>query len=281
MEKVSVIMPCYNDGQYIEEAIASVKSQTYQNIELIVIDDGSSDENTIHILENLDDSIIHLKTDHLRPAGARNYGIQCATGKYIMPVDSDDIIDKRYIEKAVKIIESDKRIGAVYCEATLFGEKSGKWDLPKYSFDKMLLDNIVFVTALFYREDWVKVGGYNTTMDSGMEDYDFWLSILELGKEIYQIPEPLFHYRIKKTSRTTKFQSNVEQIQEIYRRMYDNHSIFYDRYKVEYAKILRDALIEQVALRTKYEEYFSKLQEVYKVPVIGKIVKRLLLGENI
>lgn len=280
MEKVSVIMPCYNDGMYIEEAIASVKAQTYPNIELIVIDDGSTDEQTIRVLKNLEKDIICLKTNHLRPAGARNYGIQHATGKYIMPVDSDDIIDRKYIEKAVNIIESDKTIGAVYCEANLFGEKKGRWDLPKYSFDKMLLDNIVFVTALFYREDWVKVGGYSTTMDAGMEDYDFWLSILELGKEIYQIPEVLFHYRIKKNSRTTKFQSNVIQIQEIYRKIYDNHINFYSKYQSEYAKILRDALIEQVALRTKYEDYFSRIQDIYRIPVIGKIIKRLLLGEG-
>lgn len=269
-------MPCYNDGMYIKEAIESVKRQTYSNIELIVIDDGSDDETTIQILNNLDSDIVLLKTNHLRPAGARNFGIRNATGKYIMPVDSDDIIDETYVEKAVNIIESNKKIGAVYCEADLFGEKSGKWNLPQYSFDKMLLDNIVFVTALFYKEDWEKVGGYKTLMDAGMEDYDFWISILELGKEIYQIPEILFHYRIKKVSRTTGFQSNVAQMQRIYRQIYDNHPIFFDRHKEEYAKILRDALIDQVALRMKYEVYFEKVQRWCRKPFIGKIIKKIV-----
>lgn len=88
---------------------------------------------------------------------------------------------------------------------------------------KMLLDNVVFVTALFYREDWEKIGGFNTNMQAGMEDYDFWLGILELGKEIYQIPEILFHYRIKPVSRTTGFQSDYIQVQQVYRQIYDNH----------------------------------------------------------
>lgn len=277
MEKVSVIMPCYNDGKYIKEAIESIKKQTYPSWELIIIDDGSDDEETVRIIEEIcDQRIIVLHTEHLRPAGARNYGIQHATGKYILPVDSDDTIDHTYMEKAVKVIESDERIGVVYCEADLFGEKSGKWELPNYSFDQMLLDNVVFVTALFYREDWEKVGGFNTHMLAGMEDYDFWLSILALGKEIYQIPEILFHYRIKPVSRTTGFQSDYVQMQKTYRQIYDNHKVFYQENGEEYAKILRDALIEQIAIRMKYERVFEKVQKYYKFPIVGKIIKKII-----
>lgn len=277
MELVSVIMPCYNDGKYIKEAIESVKNQTYSDWELIVIDDGSDDEETVKIIESIeDDRITVLHTEHLRPAGARNYGIKNAKGKYILPVDSDDKIDPTYMEKAVKIIESDEKLGVVYCEADLFGEKSGKWDLPAYSFEKMLLDNVVFVTALFYREDWKKLGGFNTNMAAGMEDYDFWLGILGLGRDIYQIPEILFHYRIKPVSRTTGFQSDCTQMQEVYRQMYDNHKEFYAEHSEEYAKILRDALIEQIAIRMKYESVFEKVQKYYKMPIIGKIIKKII-----
>lgn len=277
MELVSVIMPCYNDGKYIKEAIESVKNQTYSDWELIVIDDGSDDEETVKIIESIeDDRITVLHTEHLRPAGARNYGIKNAKGKYILPVDSDDKIDPTYMEKAVKIIESDEKLGVVYCEADLFGEKSGKWDLPAYSFEKMVLDNVVFVTALFYREDWEKLGGFNTNMAAGMEDYDFWLGILGLGREIYQIPEILFHYRIKPVSRTTGFQSDCTQMQEVYRQMYDNHKEFYAEHSEEYAKILRDALIEQIAIRMKYESVFEKVQKYYKMPIIGKIIKKII-----
>ena len=160
MKKVSVIMPCYNDGKYIKEAIASVEAQTYPEWELIIIDDGSDDKETIAIIDSIQNKKIKIyHTEHLRPAGARNYGIEHADGEYILPVDSDDKIDPTYMEKAVQKIESDKKIGVVYCEADLFGEKTGKWELPAYSFEKMLLDNVVFVTALFYREDWEKIGG--------------------------------------------------------------------------------------------------------------------------
>ena len=241
-----------------------------------MIDDGSDEQETIDILNRLGDRIVLLKTNHLRPAGARNYGITRATGKYILPVDSDDKIDSTYVAKAVEILEKNQNIGVVYCEADLFGEKSGKWDLPSYSFDKMLLDNVVFVTALFYREDWEKVGGFNTHMLAGMEDYDFWLAILALGKEIYQIPEILFHYRIKPVSRTTGFQSDYVQMQATYRQIYDNHKEFFEKNSEEYAKVLRDALIEQIAIRMKYEKVFEKVQKYYKWPIIGRILKKFI-----
>lgn len=277
MEKISVIMPCYNDGKYITEAIHSVEEQTYHNWEIIIIDDGSDEEETIHILNSIKSAkITVLHSEHLRPAGARNYGIQNATGKYILPLDSDDKIDRTYMEKAVKILESSPDVGAVYCKADLFGEKSGIWDLPDYSFQTMLLDNIVFVTALFYRDDWEKVGGFSTNMYSGMEDYDFWLSILETGKKIYQISEVLFHYRIKPVSRTTGFQNNCSQVQNTYQKIYENHIDFYHQHYDEYARVLRDALIEQIFLRRKYEERLEKLLKITRYPIIGKVIKRLV-----
>lgn len=277
MNKVSVIMPCYNDGQYIMEAIDSVRQQTYKDWELIIVDDGSDDEETIRIIDSIQDENIKIyHTNHLHPAGARNYGIERANGIYILPVDSDDKIEKTYMEKAVKKIESNDKIGVVYCEADLFGEKTGKWQLPQYSFDKMLLDNIVFVTALFYKKDWESVGGFNTNMEAGMEDYDFWLGILELGKEIYQIPETLFHYRIKPVSRTTGFQSDYIQIQKVYRQIYDNHKHFYKIHQEDYDKILRDALIEQIAIRSKYEKQFEKIERYYRIPIVRKVLKKLI-----
>lgn len=277
MEKVSVIMPCYNDGKYIMEAIDSIVKQTYQNWELIIVDDGSDDEETKRIINEIQNPKIKVfHTEHLRPAGARNYGIQKAEGTCILPVDSDDRIHEEYMEKAVKMIESNPRIGVVYCKAELFGEKSGSWNLPDYSFKHMLLDNIVFVTALFYKSDWEKVGGFNTSMAQGMEDYDFWLSILGLEREICQIPEALFYYRIKPVSRTTNFQDNCVQVQNTYQQIYYNHKEFYQKHYDEYALVLRDALIEQIFIRRKYEERWEKISKMVSYPVIGNIIRRLI-----
>lgn len=279
MSKVSIIMPCYNDGMYIEEAIASVRAQTYPDIELIIIDDGSTDPQTLEILERikLEPKLKIIHTNRARPAGARNAGISEATGKYILPLDSDDTIDPSYVEKAVNILDSNPQIGVVYCYADLFGERSGRWDLPNYSIDKMLLDNIVFVTAMFYKEDWEEVGGFNTSMKHGMEDYEFWLSLLEIGREIYQIPEVLFHYRIKPTSRTTEFMTDIIVVKKTYRDIYLSHPLLYEKYKQEYALILRDAVIEQIFLNRALQEGITILEKIKKIPILKSIIKKYIM----
>jgi glycosyltransferase involved in cell wall biosynthesis len=274
VDKVSVIMPCYNDGLYLEESVKSVLGQTHQNLELIIIDDGSDDPETLRILnENQWERTTILRTARLRPAGARNYGISRAIGKYILPVDSDDMIEADYIEKAVKLMQEDLSIGAVYCYADLFGEKTGRWDLPDYSLEAMLLDNIVFVTALFCKEDWEKVGGFNTKYTLGMEDYDFWLSILELDKKIVQIPEVLFHYRIKPVSRTTRFQKDVDVVVETYKQLYKNHPKFYEKYRDEYALVLREALIHQFFVNRSLREQVEIFEKISRNPILKNMAK--------
>lgn len=147
-------MPCYNDGLYIEESVQSVVDQTYKDIEIIIIDDGSDDNDTTVVLNRLEnkDGCRVLHTEHVGVSEARNYGIAHAQGEYIMPLDSDDLIDPTYIDKAVDILRRHPNIGVVYCLADLFGEASGPWDLPRYSFKQILRDNILFITALFTKQ---------------------------------------------------------------------------------------------------------------------------------
>lgn len=270
-------MPCYNDGDYIQESINSVLEQTYPNIEILIVDDGSTDKATKDII----DSIVHqqikvFRTKQKGPAGARNYAISHAEGKYILPLDSDDLIDASYISKATELLEKDKTIGAVYCRAELFGEREGPWQLPDYSFDHMLLDNIVFVTALFRKEDWDTVGGFSIEFKHGMEDYDFWISILELGKSIYQIKETLFYYRIKDVSRTSRFHSDVDNIKKTYEIMYRRHPKFYNTYVDEYVITLRNALIDQLAINRALKSSIKCYDKITRVPFLKRITKKYL-----
>lgn len=281
---VSVVMPCYNDGRYIQESVASVKAQTYPNVELIIIDDGSDDSDTIATLNALakEANVQVLHATHVGPSAARNAAIREARGKYILPLDADDTIDPTYIEKAVNILESHKDTGVAYCEADLFGAQSGKWDLPAYSFESMLFDNIVFVTALFSKADWEKVGGFNENMKAGMEDYDFWLSILGEGKKIEQIPEVLFHYRIKDSSRTTQFQQDPSRIKETYHQLFDNHREFILAHADMLIPTMRDVLIDQLYLRrvaeqqaAEYRQQARAIVKVREIPVLGKVLQKI------
>ena len=203
MPNVSVVIPCYNQGILLTEAIKSVLDQTYTNFEIIVVDDGSDDFETLSILDRIDNPQIKvLRTANGGLATARNMGIAASTGAIILPLDADDMIAPTYLEKGVAVFAGDSESGVVYSMADKFGAANGLWPLPEYSSSLILKENMVFCSAMFYRESWELVGGYNTNMKHGWEDWDFWLSFCEIGIRFVRIPEILFHYRVREGSMT-------------------------------------------------------------------------------
>lgn len=201
MPKVSVIIPCYNQGAYLEEAVNSVLDQTFQDFEILVVDDGSTDAETIRMFENYKKPKTRvIRTNNQGLSAARNNGVCQAKGDYILPLDADDKIGPGYLEEAVRILDLYQEIGIVYCEASYFGVIEERWDMPEYSLDKILNHNVIFCTALFRKADWEAVGGYNINMVYGWEDWDFWLSLINRGNKVYRIPKVHFFYRIREAS---------------------------------------------------------------------------------
>ena len=126
---VSVVIACHNDGKYLDEAINSVLKQTYDDVQIVVIDDGSTEENTVRLLQEFErPKTTLIRTAHKGLATARNKGIAACQSKYVLPLDADDKIKETYLEKAVGIIDADERIGIVYCKAELFGTEFGPWE---------------------------------------------------------------------------------------------------------------------------------------------------------
>ena len=277
---VSVIVPVFNVEKYIEDCVISIQNQTYRNIEIILVDDGSTDKSG-QICDLLKQKNNRIKVYHNQNKGvcfARNYAIKKAIGKYILPVDGDDIIANTYIEKAVKVLEEDDNIGIVYCKAKFFGKKNYEWNLPEFSLRRMLLSNIIFVTAIFRKNDWIAVGGFNERMKYGIEDYDFWLSIIELNRKVYKIPEILFYYRISNNTRSTKFASNKSQKEEMYKMIYMNHkSLYINNYEIMMEEFTKERLM--------YQEKINKLKAMIPFyfifdycPGLKTRLKKIFLG---
>jgi glycosyltransferase involved in cell wall biosynthesis len=194
---ISVITPCYNYAHFLPETAESVLQQKHTRLEYIIVNDGSSD-NTEEVAKKyckLDGRVKYVKQDNQGLPAARNTGISMAKGTYILPLDADDTIAPDYASKAVEVLENSPNTGIVYCETRFFGSMTGIFKLPPYSLPEMLINNLIPHAGFFRREDWVAGGGYNTIMKLGWEDYDFWLSIIELGREVYKIPEELYYYR--------------------------------------------------------------------------------------
>lgn len=226
MPKVSVVIPCYNLGQYLNEAIHSVLNQTFRDFEIIVVNDGSTDIETIKVLNSITNPLIKIiHTNNQGLANARNNGISQAIGKFILPLDADDKIANTYLEKAVNILEESPEIGIVYCQAKILNGEISSWDLPEYQLPRILLDNLIFCSAFFLREDWELVGGYKPSMKYGWEDYEFWLSIIDLGKRVYRLPEFLFYYRKRSDSMANEM--SREQVFYSYKEIVRNHQKLY------------------------------------------------------
>ncbi|WP_061224118.1 glycosyltransferase family A protein [Leptospira weilii] len=256
---VSVIIPCYNYGKYIHQTIKSVIEQNYKNWEIIVVDDGSDDEYTIKELEELKKTYTVIKIDRSGPAVARNVGIDAAKGEFILPLDSDDMIHKDYLLEAMSAYEKNPSLGIVYCEAEFFGSIKGKWNLPEYRFPDILLDNCIFVSSVFRKSDWKEVGGFNENMKNEWEDYDFWLSLIEKGRDIHRIPQVMFYYRRGHVSRSSR---SIESYLPLYLQLFKNHRQLY----IENIEIL---FMRHLKAR-ELEEQFSILT---RNPIIFKIVR--------
>lgn len=230
---VSIVIPCHNDGAYLREALASAFAQTAQNTEIILVDDGSTDPETIELITELatDPRLIVIRSQQCQgPAAARNHAIHKAKGRFILPLDADDLIMPTYVEKACTFLERDSRLEIVYCRVRWFGLARGEWKLPSYDAANFVLENTIFATAMFRRSTWEAVGGYGENMIDGMEDYDFWMKILAIGGAVHQIDEPLFHYRVKPKSRTARLKDENRAVERrAYRTLFENNIDYFCR----------------------------------------------------
>ena len=195
---VSVVIPCYNQAQFLPEAVDSVLGQTFQDFEIVVVNDGSTEPESQRALKEFSaPKTIVLHQENQGRCRARNNGIRQSSGRHVLCLDADDKIGPFFLEKAVALLESSSDLGGVTCRAELFGAKTGEWKLADHTdMLSMLFDHCVPSTCvLFRREDWEKVGGFDPKLDKLCEDFDLWLSLLELGRGIHKIPEVMFYYR--------------------------------------------------------------------------------------
>lgn len=224
---VTIVVPCYNQAQYLSEALESVLCQTYQNWECIIVNDGSTDHTKVVSLKytKKDARFTYIEQKNSGLSAARNFGIKQGHGTYILPLDADDRIAPQYIEIAIKSFLSNERLKIVYCRAAYFGRRRGEWHLPSFSLERMLGQNCIFCSAFYKRTDFERVGGYNSQMKGGYEDWDFWLSILEMEGDVFRIDRVLFYYRIRKRSMVRKL--DLARIKMLRRKIWENHRDLY------------------------------------------------------
>lgn len=203
---ISFVIPCYNDVEYIEQSVDSALKQTYPNIEVIVVDDGSNDK-TKAVLKHLEPRITKLVTqDNHGQSTARNVGIKAAKGDFIVTLDSDDFFEPTFCEKAVDIISNKKDVKIVTCHANLLfkNKPSCVFKSPGGSISNFMYQSDALGTCMFKKEDWLFSGGYDESMKTGFEDWEFFIRLLKEGGTVEVIDEALYNYRKRKDSTSAK-----------------------------------------------------------------------------
>jgi glycosyltransferase involved in cell wall biosynthesis len=227
MYKISVIVPCYKYAHYLEECITSIRGQTYPIHEIIVVSDGSPD-NTVEVCEKLGVRCIEKKNGGL--SSARNAGIRESTGEYIMCLDADDKLVPAAIEEHALLL-GDKKIAQ--CGLMEFGDRY-VINIPtiKPKLAKILLGNTIFCNALFPRQAWIDVGGYdeNEIMRLGYEDWEFWIRCLAAGYEVDVSDFIALRYRVHDGQMTqSTSHPNDAKLREYLK---EKHKDLYDKFNL-------------------------------------------------
>lgn len=204
--RVSVIIPCYNHGKYIREALAGLQKLPPNIYEVIIVNDGSTDAYTIETLQKLQQEGYRIINQANQGLGkTRNNGIQLANGEYILPLDADNRIHAEYITEAIRILDRHAEYSVVYSNPNYFGDRHGTTELPEFNLQQMMIGNYIDACAIYRKSAWEQVGGYDENMPyMGIEDWEFWLHLAFKGHRFYHINRALYDYRVAAVSMIKK-----------------------------------------------------------------------------
>lgn len=265
---VSIIVPCYNQAHFLNESLQSVLGQTYLHWECIIVNDGSPDDTEEIAKQWLEKEsrFKYLKKENEGLSSARNEGIAISLGKYILPLDADDILDADYLTKTVPVLEQNRELGIVSCYTRFFKNNIADsfYELKPQGDRTINLHyvNQLVATSLFRKESWSAVGGYDETMKKGFEDWEFWLNITKRGWNFKIIPEFLFYYR--KAQQSMLMQTIESHAEDIKQYIFTKHKELY----IKDFDNCMEVLFFELKVQKNGHDYFKNSIE-YK---IGKII---------
>ena len=193
---VSIIIPCYNYGLFLPEAIESALAQTLPAHEILIVDDGSTDNSReiarpyaacprVRVIEQANQGAI----------STYNAGVRASTGQFFVILSADDRLDPYFLERTVPVLQQDAKAAYAYTAYRTFGVRQRALPALPYSARRIRLRPYIAATSLIRRAAFDQVGGFNSSMRGGREDWDFYVALAEHGWEGAAVPEVLFHYR--------------------------------------------------------------------------------------
>lgn len=218
---VSVVIPCHNSACWLAATVASVTAQTLGGaagqtdggLEIVLVDDGSRDRTRELIAElaAADPRIRAVFQENAGVAAARNRGIGLARGRYILPLDADDLIAPDMLEVCAALLDADPDLGLVYTDRQEFGDVEAVWQAGRFELARLKYFNQLSSCALYRRTMWQAVGGYRTNVD-GFDDWDFWIAAAALGFRGRHRPGPFLKHRKRADSQMWDVVGDYERL---------------------------------------------------------------------
>lgn len=216
--KASIIIPLYNQAEFVHKAIESALAQTtFHDHEIIVVNDGSTDLSPL-IAKSYEPAIKVVNTMNHGLASARNMGALCSTGEFILPLDADDWIDPDYLAKTIPLM-ADATVGVVATDMQRHGQLTDRVVPRGLTLDVEKDSNELPVCSLIRRTAFCEAGGYSSHCPV-YEDWNLWISILKRGWKVAVVNEPLFHYLVKPVSMITATHGQEAQYRRTLQRLH-------------------------------------------------------------
>jgi len=271
-ELLSVVIPYFNLGKYIVDAIASIDASVYSKKEIIIVNDGSNDEESINVLKSMrsraDIRVIDQENQGL--SAARNMGALKATGKYLAFLDADDQVEQSYFESAINILQQKNNVHFVGCWIQYFDGANGKWPAFNPEPPLLLYHNMINSSSLVYRRSsFLEAGLNDSKFIFGMEDYDSVINLVKNGYRGVVIPEFLFFYRVRKGSMARGFNKSNKLYS--YQLLAGKHKEFYTTFAAELFGLL-NANGPGIYLDNPTLDYHI----TERIPVAGGLSKKLI-----
>ena len=209
--KISCIIPCYNQSQYLVECVESILAQTYKPHEIFIVNDGSTDETRQIALQYPEVKYIEQVNKGL--ASARNTGIMNSTGEWFYPLDADDKMIPNCLQRIADTIADNPDIDLIAPSFKEFGTRDRSVILmPNPTIEDFKTGNRIGYFSAIKKEALLEVGGYSPKMTWGYEDYHLWFNLLKIGKKVVTIPDILIMYRVKEQSMIHDAQKHHDEL---------------------------------------------------------------------
>jgi glycosyltransferase involved in cell wall biosynthesis len=233
---VTVVIPCFNHGRFVRQAVDSCLAQVDSDVRVVVVDDGSNDGFTPAACDSSargrEDRIRVIHQENRGLPASRNVGASGATSEFLVFLDADDWIEPSFVSTLARALgEASTGGGAevshAYCQERLVEKGQGIWRVPDWDPLLMLITNLHPVTALVRRECFEAVGGFEESMRGGYEDWDLWIKFVERGWRGVRVREPLFVWR--RHSHDTMIMNVIHNHEALYRGIMERHADIYAR----------------------------------------------------